>query len=215
MELPPSAKRRPALKHGGARNSAERQSWQLTAQDCRKLIVASRAAWAAGLPFNRFITCLWQRGGIDRKASVRATGRFVRLAREWLSARGCAMPWVWVQEWGVVNGAHCHILLHVPPELDALFRTMPRRWVSRVLGGRYVHGVLQSQSLRTRRVAGSNPAAYEAELMGKLHYMLKCAPAALEGDLDMTGRGHVDWGQSRKVYGKRAAAWQRKGAPKG
>ena len=215
MEQRPSNRRQPALKRGGARNSAERQSWQLTAHDCRKLIAASREALAAGLPFNRFITCLWERGGIDRKASVRATGRFVRLAREWLSARGSAMPWVWVQEFGDVNGAHCHILLHVPPKFDPLFRPMPRRWVSRVLGGRYAPGVLQSQSLRTRPGAASNRVAYEAELMGKLHYMLKCAPAALEGDLDMAGRGHVDWGQSCLIYGKRAAAWQRKCAPKG
>ena len=105
-----------------------------------------------------------------------------------------------------MNGAHCHILLHVPQELDPLFRPMPRRWVSKVLDGRYVHGVLQSQSLRTRRVTGSNPASYEAELMGKLHYMLKCAPAVLEGDLGMAAWGHVDWGGSCLTFGKRAAA---------
>ena len=215
MELRPSIRRKPALKRGGARNNAERQSWTLTERDCRKLIAASRAALAAGLPFNRFITCLWERGGIDRKASVRATGLFVRLAREWLGARGSAMPWVWVQEWGEVNGAHCHILLHVPQELDPLFRPMPRRWASKVLGGRYVHKVIKRDRLRFRRVTGSNPAAYEAELMGKLHYMLKCTSVALEGDLDMAGRGHVDWGQSCLIYGKRAAAWQRKPAPEG
>ncbi|MFX8362537.1 hypothetical protein ABTL34_19435, partial [Acinetobacter baumannii] len=50
--------------------------------------------------------------------------------------------------------------------------------------------------------------AYLTDLMGKLHYMLKCAPERLEDDLDMTRRGPKPWGEKCPVRGKRLATWQ-------
>lgn len=194
------------LKRGGARNCASRRSSQLRQRDCQKLIDASFAAWEAGMPLNRFITIAWGRGGISADQAVDATGKFIRLAREWLRSRECAMPWAWVQEGSHRFGQHAHILLHIPPHLSPLFRSMPLRWTKAILPGRYVAGVLQTQRLKC---AGSkNTAAYEAELLGKVHYMLKCAPIELESEMRMAGRGYKQWGQSCVVVGKRAGVWQ-------
>ena len=197
-----------ALKRGGARNSRDRKSWQLSESDCWKLIGASEAAWTAGAPLSRFITLAWGKGGIEASNAVQATGDFIKLAREWMKARGYPMPWIWVQETGSRFGQHAHILLHVPQELEPLFRVMPRRWAAHILGGKYVAGVLDCQRLASAYSESTNPALYQAILSGKLHYMLKTAPAALESRLDMTDRGHKQWGQFCIVIGKRAAVWQ-------
>ena len=201
-------RRAPALKRGGARRKAGECTMRLTKADCSKVIGATEAAFAAGLPFNRFITLAWETGGVAPDQCLSATGDFITLAREWMRAREYQMPWAWVQEWGTKYGAHCHILLHVPPNLAPLFRPMPRRWTRKVLGGVYVIGVVECEKLVSANAAHGLPAAYEAQVMGKVHYMLKCAPAALEAPLGMVGRGHRDWGQSCPVYGKRAGVWQ-------
>lgn len=194
------------LKRGGARNHATRRSSQLREGDCRKLIGASLAAWGAGMPLNRFITIAWGRSGIPADEAVQATGHFVRLAREWMRVRGYSMPWAWVQEGSNRFGQHAHILLHVPPHLAPLFRAMPLRWTKGILPGNYVPGVIQTQRLKS---AGSTPeVAYGAELMGKVHYMLKCAPIELEAAMGMIGCGRKEWGQSCLVVGKRLGVWQ-------
>lgn len=196
------------LKRGGAHNKRDRTSWQLSGHDCRKVIGACQAAWAAGTPMSRFITLAWGKASIDAGESVKATGAFIKLAREWVSARGYPMPWAWVQERGNCFGQHAHILLHIPQELEPLFRVMPRRWVKHILGGHYVAKTLNCQRLAPAYSSSINPRLYEAVLSGKLHYMLKAAPLALESKLNMTDRGHKPWGQSCLVIGKRAAVWQ-------
>ena len=185
------------LKRGGARNCASRRSSQLRQRDCQKLVDASLVAWEARMPLNRFITIAWGRGGISADHAVDATGKFIRLAREWLRMRECAMPWVWVREGSQRFGQHAHILLHIPPHLSPLFRLMPLRWTKAILPNRYVAGVLQTQ--RLKYAGSSNAPAYEAELIGKVHYMLKCAPIELEAEMSMIGRGHKEWGQSSPV----------------
>ncbi|MBL0769572.1 hypothetical protein JI743_12215 [Sphingopyxis sp. DHUNG17] len=116
------------------------------------------------------------------------------------------MPWAWVQEGSSRFGQHVHILLHVPPLLDPLFRSMPLRWTKANLPGPYVAGVLQTQRLKFS--GGVNSHAYKAELLGKLHYMLKTAPAELESIVGLAGHGHKQWGQSCLVIGKRVGVWQ-------
>jgi hypothetical protein len=83
---------------------------------------------------------------------------------------------------------------------------MPLRWTKQLLPAAYISGVLKCQKLGFANYA----LAREAEVMGKVHYMLKCAPAALEAKLCMTGRGYTKWGKSGIVHGKRLAHWQRK-----
>jgi hypothetical protein len=207
--------RKPTLKRGGARNRRDRTSLHLAEHDCRKVIASAEAAWAAGMPYNRWITILWERGGIDPRDNAKATGAFIGFAREWLRARGHRLAWCWVQEHGERNGAHCHILLHVPPELDPLFRKMPLRWVKRILGGQYVKRALLAKRLSLASCARADnaigiPEAYYVQLMGKVHYMLKCAPAVLELDLGLHRFSHAEWGQSCLIYGKRAGVWQQR-----
>jgi hypothetical protein len=194
------------LPWGGARNRADRSSYQLTERQCSDLIDAAGQAEALGQPFNRFITLLWERGGIDGRDNAKTTGQFIKLVSDWARRHGYKLKWAWVQEWGSINGAHVHILLHVPPCLDPIFRPMPLRWTKQILPAAYIGGVLDCQKLGFK----SNTPAREEEVIGKVHYMLKCAPAALESKLGMTGRGHAEWGKSCMVFGKRLARWQRK-----
>lgn len=199
------------LRRGGANNSANRTSQLLTEYQARRLIGGCKAAYDAGLGMNRFVTISWGLAGLSPQESVAATGEWIRLAREWLRDRGTPCAWVWVQECGPKLGAHCHILIHVPDNLAPLFSGKPRQWAAHIIarrGGRYASG-----TILTRKIAGSSadqalPEAFEAALMGRLHYLLKGTPARLERPLGMTKWGHVPWGQSCLVYGKRAAVWQ-------
>ena len=172
------------------------------------MIGRSFDAWEAGRPLTRFITLAWGKGGIDAERAVWATGQFIDKAREWMRGHGYVMPWVWVQETGDTFGQHAHILLHVPPELEDLFRPMPRRWAKAILRGKYIKGTVDTRQVAGYRAIEANPRHYQAGLLGRLHYMLKCAPAALEWELEMQGWGVKPWGQKCRVIGRRASAWQ-------
>jgi len=208
-----TAEQRPRrrLRWGGVRNRADRQSWQLTEPQCQKLIAAAETAWAAGAPFNRFATLAVGKCGIDPRKCVEATGDWIKLARDWFASHGFKLVWVWVQEWGPINQAHCHILLHVPAELAPLFRGKPTKWTRKVVakhGGLYKAGTTDCQKIPSSDNPDRYPDAYRAALAFKVHYMLKCAPAELDAKLGMTGRGLKAWGKSCPVYGKRLAVWQ-------
>jgi hypothetical protein len=85
---------------------------------------------------------------------------------------------------------------------------MPLRWAKQLMQGRYVKRAVQSQRLASAYAQEPLTGHYRAELLGKLHYMMKTAPAVLEEPLGLTGWGHKPWGQSCLVIGKRAATWQ-------
>jgi len=169
-----------------------------------------RHAERIGHPLNRFVTLTWERSGIDPRDNARATGRFIKMASDWMRARGCRLRWAWVQESSDGFRAHVHMLLHVPPELDPLFAPMPTRWVRRIVGAGYAPGTTQTQLVRYPFDAEDSIAvdAYRTAIMGKVHYMLKAAPAALETRLGMQGAGPKRWGKSCIVFGKRLAIWQ-------
>lgn len=210
--MSPAEPARPRLRRGGARNRADRITQQLSAHDCGKVLSGAQAAWDCGAPLTRFITLAWEHGGADPRDCVKLTGQFIAMAHDWLAARGHPMAWVWTQEAGQKYGAHAHALFHVPKELDSLFRTMPCRWAKHVLGGHYRARTVKCEALQYRAAAYTNPPLYWAKVNGKLHYMLKCAPAELEGPLGLTGWGHENWGKCCKVYGKRAGVWQQRRA---
>lgn len=193
-----------SLARGGARNRADRQSHHLTRRQCLQLIEAAERAEAAAQPFNRFITILWQRGGMDAAMNVRATGAFIKLAADWMRPRGHRLAWAWVQESSRKNGAHVHILLHVPPRLDPLFRVMPLRWVKGLLPGRYAAGTIDTQRIAGAQCIATAPALYRANIDRKLKYMLKGATAAVGANL-----GLVRLGEASTVIGKRLGVWQR------
>jgi hypothetical protein len=165
-----------------------------------------------GMPFNRFATLAFGKCGIDAKDCVAATGDLTTLAREWFASHDLPMPRAWVQEWGPVNQAHCHILFHVPPALNDLFRGKAERWTRKIIakyGGVYIAGATDCQKIPSSEHPERYLEAYRAAVAAKVHYMLKCAPARLEAELGMQGRGHEPWGQSCPVYGKRFALWQK------
>lgn len=202
---------RRTLQRGGARNRADRESTQLTERQCRSLITASGVAWAAGTPFNRFVTLAWGKSGLGPMQGRAATSSWVALARAWIGAHSYAPPWAWVQEFGPKFGAHSHLLIHLPPELAAIKGQRFARWARKVvadLGGSYQTGTVDTRSIHCSHCADIAPDAYRAALLAKVHYMLKAAPAALEGQLGMIGQGPKPWGQHSLVYGKRLAIWQ-------
>lgn len=201
---------RRGARRGGARNCRGRSSEALTERHCRDLVEAMQHAERIGHPFNRFLTITWERSGIDPRDNARATGRFIKMASEWMRARGCRLRWAWVQESSDGFRAHVHMLLHVPPDLEPLFSPMPTRWVRRIVGAGYVSRTTRSQMVPYPLNAGDTASldAYRTEIGGKVHYMLKAAPAALEARLGMVGAGPKDWGKHCRVFGKRLAIWQ-------
>lgn len=196
------------LRKGGANNRRDRITWQLSPHDCRKVVAASQAAWAAGVPFTRFGTFAWELGGIAPDRCAETTAQFLDHVRDWLAYRDRQLAWAWVQERGPRLGAHGHCLFHIPPDLDREFRPWPLRWTKALLGGIYTSGVLDCQSLYFRQAAFTNPETYWPAVKRKLQYMLKCGPPELETELGLTGWGDEPWGQACKTYGKRAGVWQ-------
>lgn len=180
----------------------------LTRRQCCAIIDGWERASAAGKPFNRFITLLWERGGLAGPDATAATRSFVKVASDWMRLRRERLLWAYVHEWGAKNGAHVHILLHVPPALQSEFRHMPMRWTKKILPGRYVAGVVD-----TKIIPGADTPdnlswdLYGHSVFARIHYMLKAAPPSLEAELGMTGWGRSRWGQTSRIFGKRAGAW--------
>jgi hypothetical protein len=175
------------------------------------LIASAVEAHAADTPYNRFITLAWEHCGLSPRENVKATGHFIKQARDW--AWPYRLPWCWVQETGDRYGAHVHMLIHVPPELIPLFRGKPRRWMKTCLGGRYVIGGIDTKVVAYSGAVNAMPEAYQANVMAELHYMCKSAPAGSEHTLDMVQWRSVKsmaWGRTYTVFGKRAARWQRR-----
>lgn len=199
---------------GGARNSVKRTSDFLTLNQCLKIIGAAQLASRIGLPFNRHITIHWEQAGIPDSRAAWATGRFLKLAGDWLAKR-CQLEnnrgkskrrlaWAWVRENGSRKGSHVHILLHCPPELAQAFAGTQRRWLGRITGKPY-----RARTIRTARIGGtlnaarSKPAAYTENLANVVGYVLKGAlpdAAATLGLLRLEAGG--------RVIGKRTATSQ-------
>lgn len=197
------------LERGGKRRKPNISTSQLSERQCRNIIAATYASIAIGQPFNRFITLLWERSGIDARDNAAATARFVKLVSQWARRRGYRLNWLWVQEWGRINGAHVHLLLHVPPELDDWFGPLPKKWSALCLPkNKYVRKAVDTRKLYPPESRELAVGAYEARLWGKVHYMLKCAPEDLERELGMVGRGQEPWGQSGITFCMRAGIWQ-------
>ena len=202
------------LTRGGARNRRDRVTDRLTPAQCCDLLDVANAAWDDGQPLNRFITLAWELGGIDPRENCNAIGAFIKLASDWARRHGFSLAWAWVQEGGKRYGAHVHLLMHIPPHLDPVFRTMPLRWAKTILRGAYASGVVDCLRIRGAVNNLGNPELYWRALEAKLHYMLKAAPPELKAQMGMTGLGSTKWGKYCKVFGKRAgqAVWLRKRA---
>lgn len=152
-------------KHGwgGARNSALRTSYYLTAGQCLGLLAAADHAEKIGLPFNRHWTVHYEKAGISEADATRFIRRLLKLANDYARRHGGRLAAIWCRESGEGKGGHVHIILHLPADLPLAGKT--RRWV-RYAGGKCRRGVSV-----VRSIAGSLNAAEH----GGAHYQHNAA----------------------------------------
>lgn len=148
-------------------------------KDALNLLEAAFFSQQCGMPLNRFTTIHWQKGGIAGPSQW-ATGRFLKLAADWLRLRGATLAYIWVRENGHDKGDHVHILLHVPPDLARAFSSRQRGWL-KACGATFKKGVIYSRPIgRTlsHALAGLQYGEqYSDHLKTTLAYILKGANA--------------------------------------
>ena len=157
---------------------------------------------ANSLPLNRHLTIHWEQAGNPDERAARSTGRFLKLAGDWIAKRGERITWAWVRENGDGKGGHVHILIHVPA--GARLGDMQRRWLRSITGRAY-----KRTTIETRRIGGTAgaaltaPAHYQLNLLVVVGYVLKGVGAATAMTLCL--ERHDEGGQ---IVGKRAATSQ-------
>jgi hypothetical protein len=199
----------PAQRWGGRRNSASRTSDSLSLSQATNILEAAQFAAAAGMPFNRHVTIHWQQAGIPDERAAWATGRFLKLAGDWIDKRDrkigsnrARFAWAWVRENGERKGSHVHILLHLPA--GTRIGAMQLRWIRSITGKPY-----SASTIKTARIGGkaaaaqSSPAAYGTNLAAVVGYILKGASRAAARELGLERL--VAGG---RIIGKRAATSQ-------
>lgn len=166
----------PKQNRGGARNTASRQSDNLTANQVANLIAGASHAGAIGLPFTRMITIHWQAAGIPLEGMARATGRFTDLLTKAVARHGHKSAWLWVHENGHGKGGHVHILAHVPPLLAPLVKRLQKGWLRTITGQPYIAKVIKSDPIGGRLgLETGNPELHAVNLEAALAYVLKGA----------------------------------------
>lgn len=198
----PSEASSPALRWGGKRNSSARTSESLSLNQAANIIEAAQFTAAIGLPFNRHVTIHWAQAGVPDSRAAWATGRFLKLAGDWLAKRGGRVAWVWVRENGDGKGSHVHILMHVPA--GERLGNMQRRWLRSIAGAAY-----RARTIRTARIGGTAgaaqtaPAPYQANLAAVVGYIVKDASPTAALALRLEPAETSGW-----IIGKRAATSQ-------
>lgn len=163
---------KPCGRWGGARNRADRESWQLTAGQVDRLIAVAANAERVGLAFNRHWTIHHERAGIPNRDGARFIGKLLHLARQQAKRAGGEMAALWLRENGHGKGAHVHILMHLPPGL--LLQNRTGRWI-KAAGGKPRTRVGKIRSIGgSLGCAETSPDRYRANLEAALAYVLKC-----------------------------------------
>jgi hypothetical protein len=165
---------------GGARNTADRESWALNTGHVGNLIAATAHAIRIGLPLNRMVSIHWEAAGVALEDMPKATGRFFDLATKALARRGERTAWVWVHENGDHKGAHCHALIHVPIHMSQIITSNQRRWLRSISGNPYRSSVILTRPVGRRvGLEQTNPPLYAENIKAALAYLVKGAdPAA-------------------------------------
>ena len=187
--------------HGGARNRADRVSYQLTEKQVRNIFAAVARANAIGLPLNRHWTVHWDLAGVTDDKAGAATRALLTLVRDWLRKQGHRFACVWVREndeGDGSKGSHVHILLHVPAGVRWCgWRN--RRWVKRVTGRDYVSRTSRTRTIgRSAGAAKTSPGSFLANSAVVCGYISKSAPARVL-ELLAVSRG----AEMGKIVGKR------------
>ncbi|MFQ3894664.1 hypothetical protein [Sphingobium sp. R-7] len=189
---------------GGARNSAGRESYGLSAVQIASLKAAERHAAEIGLPFTRMITIHWEGAGVPLADMAKATGRFIDLMTKTLTRHGSRTAWLWVHENGDGKGGHCHLLIHVPAGLVPFINKLQRGWLRRISDEKYRKGVIHSTPVGGRLgLEVGNPDLHASNLEKASAYLLKGAStdAAIQHGLQRQDRGGY-------VIGKRCGTSQ-------
>jgi len=161
-------------------------------------MAASRHALTIGLPLNRFVTINWEAAGVGD--GVRATGRFLKHAQDWLRRLGHRLAYVWVQERGSRIGQHVHILLHVPPACVRRFGQLQRGWL------RASRAILSKGVVKTRPVGRDYAAALREENGGYLRDLERVLRYVMKQSARRAGPETLLWGTSGSfVLGKRCS----------
>lgn len=193
---------------GGARNTASRESHELTTAQVANLIAAARHAEAIGLPFTRMITIHWQSAGVPLERMVNSTGKFVDLLSKAIARHGSTTAWLWVHENGHGKGAHCHLLAHVPAALVQRLTGLQRGWLRRITGQPYRPRVIVSKPIGGRLgLETSNPELQSTNARAALVYVIKGASptAAKRFNLELLQPGG-------RIIGRRCSTSQNVGA---
>lgn len=163
---------------GGPRNSACRVSEHIRPLKALEFVEAAQKAHVIGLPFNRHLTVHWGKAGLHDAQAAAATGRLIKLMREWVRKRGGATAYAWLREEGPYKGPHSHILLHMPEGLSLAFT---RRWYKRVTGwtAKVPRFAVKSVCIGgTARAGFSGSDWYLANLAYVVGYLLKGSDAS-------------------------------------
>lgn len=192
-------------RRGGARNRSDRTSDGLTTKQIANLIAAASMAGWIGLPLNRFITIHWEAAGVPLEDMAKATGRFIALLTGWLRRRGFGTAWLWVHENGNGMGGHCHLLVHVSPDLVVDLPGAQKRWLRKITSTPYRAKAIKSQPVGGRLgLEAINPDLHVANLETVISYVVKQSVAAA-----VAARFHQPGG---RVIGKRCGTSQNIGA---
>jgi hypothetical protein len=182
-------------RRGGARNQSNRTSFSLTALQVTNIKAAVHHSQVIGLPLNRMVTVHWQSAGITLESMAKATGHFIDLLSKAIMRHGGRTAWIWVHENGSGKGGHCHLLVHVPPDLAELISRSQRSWLRRITGKPYKSRVILSKPIGGRlRLETGNPALHAHNLDTALGYLLKGADPEMADRLELTRQepgGHV------------------------
>lgn len=185
---------------GGHRNSAGRKSEHLTPLQAIEFVEAAQNAVAVGKPFNRHLTVHWARAKLADSEAAAATGRIVKLIRDWSRKGGGTVLYAWIRETGTAKGTHSHIMLHVPPGLK-LRRT--RSWYKQATR---LKGSVPKRAVRSECIGASSQSCltgsddYLANLARLVAYLLKGCDQATAANL-----GLERWNEGGRIVGKRVS----------
>lgn len=185
---------------GGPRNSASRESEHLSPMQAVKFVEAAQHAIAIGKPFNRHLTVHWGKARLPDRDAAAATGRIVKLIRDWSRKSGGTVLYAWIRETGSSKGTHSHILMHVPPGLR-LSRT--RSWYKQAarLTGPVPKRCVRSECIgASARSAAGGSDDYLANLARLVAYLLKGCDPETAGSL-----GLERWSDGGRIIGKRVS----------
>jgi hypothetical protein len=135
---------------------------------------------------------------MSESEAAAATGRFVKLVRDWARKNGGSVPYAWIRETGAGKGTHSHVLLHLPEGLR-LNRT--RQWYKQAVR---LAGAVPKRAVRSERIGGTvrcyegGSEWYLSNLARLLAYLLKGSDEATAASL-----GLDRWGEGGRIIGKR------------